>query len=114
MWSSPGWWRALRSRTSRHRHNIGGAHPYTWGSGDDRVTHLGVDRVVLRAAAPDTMLGTVAMRSAVTRWLLPYVTALLVGVIAGTIANSGIVAGLAALLFAGAWNWADGRSDDSV
>jgi len=35
--------------------------------------------------------------------LLPYLTALLVGLVTGTIANSPTVAGLAALMFASTW-----------
>lgn len=42
--------------------------------------------------------------------LLPYGAALLVGVIAGTIADSPTVAGLAALVFAAVWTGVDRRS----
>jgi len=42
--------------------------------------------------------------------VLPYLTALLVGVLAGTIADSPVVAGLAALVFASIWASFDRRS----
>ncbi|MDX6689647.1 MAG: hypothetical protein QOG15_1104 [Solirubrobacteraceae bacterium] len=51
------------------------------------------------------------MRSPLTWRLLPFVTALLIGVVAGTIADSGIVAGLAALMFAAIWDSVDRGSD---
>jgi len=43
--------------------------------------------------------------------LVPYLTALLVGVIAGTFANSPRVAGLAALSFSSIWVFVDRRLD---
>jgi hypothetical protein len=43
-----------------------------------------------------------------TLWrLLPYLAALVVGVSAGAIVNSPIVAGLGALVFAGVWMYSD-------
>jgi len=42
---------------------------------------------------------------------LPYLTALLVGVTAGTLANSPVVAALATLVFATVWTYADHRSN---
>ena len=48
-----------------------------------------------------------------SRQFLPYLTALLVGVLAGTIANSPVVAGLTALVFASIWASFDRRSDSA-
>jgi hypothetical protein len=45
--------------------------------------------------------------------LLPYLTALLVGVLTGTIANSPLVAALAALVFSATWALFDHRCDNS-